>query len=88
MWTVIPSTVPDATPIPLSSPTIQELPSASDEPASPVMLLALLKQFELQTRHDPALQRVGTLTKVLIKELEIALHTQSTTKKEGEITYV
>jgi hypothetical protein len=52
------------------------------------MVLALLKQFELQTQHNPALQRVGTLTKVLIKELEIALYTQSMTKKEGEITYV
>jgi len=88
MWTAIPGTVPDSAAIPQSSPTVQELPSASNEPASPVTVLALLKQFELQTQHDPALQRVGTLTKVLIKELEIALHTQSMTKKEGETTDV
>jgi len=67
MWTAIPGTSPDAASTSLSSPTIQMLSSASNEPASLATVLALLKQFEVQTQHDPALQRVGTLTKVLIR---------------------
>ena len=80
MWTAIASTVPDTAPISLSSPTVQELASR----AQPATVLAVLKQFEVQTQHDPVLQRVSTLTKVLIKELEMVLHIPSITTREGE----
>ncbi len=77
MGTALPGPVWDPAPISLSTPTVQ---------ASTV--LTLLRQFEVQTQHDPALQRVGTLTRVLIKELEMVLHPSSMTTQQGETSHV
>ena len=84
MWTAIPS----AAPISLSSPSVQGLACTSHGPAQPSTVLAVLKQFEVQTQHDPIFQRVGTLTRILIKELEMVLPTLSITTQEGETTHV
>ena len=79
MWTAMPAT--GAAPVSLSSPTAQALPSNGY--ADPATVLTLLKQLESQTQYDPVWQRIGTLTKVLIKELEMLIITQ-----KAETTHV
>jgi hypothetical protein len=88
MWTALPATVPDAPAMSLSSPTVQVLASTSNESAPLSTVLAALKEFEMQTQHNPVLQRVHTLTKVLMKELEMVLHTPSMTTQKGETRHV
>jgi hypothetical protein len=84
MWTAIPSTAP----ISLSSPSVQGLTCTSNESAPLSTVLAALKEFEMQTQHNPVLQRAHTLTKVLMKELEMVLHTPSMTTQKGETRHV
>lgn len=88
MWTAIPERGPDTASIPLSSPTVQVLPSVPNGFAELATVLAVLKQFEEQTQHDPVLQRIGTLTRVLIKELEMVLASVPMTTGEGETSHV
>jgi len=88
MWTSAPGTVRDTALISLSSPTVQARTSTSNEPVHPSTVLAVLQQFEAQTQHDPVLQRAHTLTRVLIKELEMVMHTPSMTTQKGETRHV
>ncbi len=88
MGTALPGPMWDPAPTSLSTPTIQAPAPISNGPISASTVLALLHQFEVQTQHDPVLQRVGTLTRVLIKELEMVLHTPSMTTGEGETSHV
>lgn len=53
----------------LCEPLQEELGSA----LTPTQLLVLLRQFEPQIQSNAAMRRVGMLTKVLMKELEITL---------------
>jgi hypothetical protein len=54
----------------------------------------MLEQFEPQTSANPALSRISTLLRVLIKELQIALRaspltpTSITETPESEVTHV
>jgi hypothetical protein len=89
LWTALPDNRPDAASLPLSSPTVQALPPTSNGSIiQPSTVLTMLKQFEMQTQHDPALQRVGTLTKVLITELEMVLPTVPMITEQGETKHV
>jgi hypothetical protein len=63
-------------------------PAVSSESPSVTTVLALLKQFEPQTQTNAALQRVGLLTRVLIKELEIMQCTEPLITQEGETSHV
>lgn len=73
MWTTfatenqVPSSLP-------SSSQATQIPMAT-EFLSVASVLTTLKQFEAQTQSNAALQRVGMLTRVLIKELEVVLAT-------------
>jgi len=82
MWT----TLPTENQVPSFSQATQ-IPVAT-ESSSVATVLTLLKQFEPQTQSNAALQRVGMLTRVLIKELEIVLCTDSLTTQEGETSHV
>src|SRR5579885_1029343 len=72
-------------------PAVQESVSARSNGAAsspslePAHVLAMLQRFEPQTRNNPALSRIGTLTQVLIKELQIVLR-QPGSLVAGEIT--
>jgi hypothetical protein len=82
-------------------PDVQGSVSAGSNGAAPAPspelahVLALLQRFEPQTRTNPALGRIGTLTQVLIKELQIVLRQpdclvagETTPEGEGEVTHV
>ena len=88
LWTALPDSMPDVASVPLSSPTVQALPTTPNGSIQPLTVLAMLKQFEVQTQHDPVLQRVSTLTKVLIKELEMVLPTVPMILQQGETKHV
>ena len=88
MWTALPGPMRDPAPTSLSSPTVQAHAPTSNGPISASTVLAILKRFEVQTQYDPILQRVSTLTKVLIKELEMVLSTVPMTTQEGETSHV
>ncbi len=67
-------------------------PSSSPELAH---VLAMLQRFEPQTRNNPSLSRISTLTQVLIKELQIVLRQpgslvagETTSDREGEVNHV
>jgi ParB/RepB/Spo0J family partition protein len=58
-------------------------------------VLVMLQRFEPQTRTNPVLSRIGTLTQVLIKELQIVLRQpdglivgETTPDGEGEVNHV
>jgi ParB-like chromosome segregation protein Spo0J len=98
-WTQVPE--PHAHPlasnghmIPATTMGMAPLLDASDGALSPAQVLAILEQFEPQTSTNPALGRVGTLLRVLIKELQIALRTSPLTPtrtietQENEVSHV
>jgi hypothetical protein len=88
LWTTLPDTMPDVASLSLSSPTVQALPPTLNGSIQSSTVLAMLKQFEVQTQHDPVLQRVDTLTKVLIKELEVVLATMPIITEQGGTKHV
>src|SRR5712692_461807 len=65
--------------IPVAMVAVTPLVDASDGALSPAQVLAILERFESQTSANPALSRIGTLLRVLIKELQIALRTSPLT---------
>jgi ParB/RepB/Spo0J family partition protein len=78
-------------------PAVQESVPTGSNGATPELahVLLLLQRFEPQTRNNPALSRIGTLTQVLIKELQIVLRQpgslaagETTPDGEGEATHV
>ena len=88
MWTALPHGNP-LSPSAIEPSQVVQIPSAgSAEPLSVTMVLAVLNQFEAQTQPDPALQRIGTLTRVLIKELEMVLCPLPMTTEKEETTHV
>ncbi len=80
--------------IPVAMMAVAPLVDVSDGALSPVQVLAILERFEPQTTANPALSRIGTLIRVLIKELQIALRaspltpTRTTETQEREVTHV
>ena len=80
--------------IPAATVGVAPLVDASDGALSPAQVLAILERFEPQTSTNPALSRIGTLLRVLIKELQIALRaspltpTRTTETQESEVTHV
>lgn len=80
--------------VPIATVEVAPIPCASDEALSPAQVLAILEQFEPQATANPALSRIGTLIRVLIKELQIALRaspltpTRTTEPQESEVTHV
>ncbi len=80
--------------IPVATMGVAPLADASDGALSPAQVLAILERFEPQASADPALSRIGTLLRVLIKELQIALRespipsTSTTEPQESEVTHV
>jgi ParB-like chromosome segregation protein Spo0J len=73
---------------------VAPLVDASDGALSPAQVLAILERFEPQASANPALSRISTLLRVLIKELQIALRaspltpTSATETREREVTHV
>ncbi len=80
--------------VPVAMMAVAPLLDASDEALSPAQVLAILERFEPQASANPALSRIGTLIRVLIKELQIALRaspltpTRTTEPQESEVTHV
>jgi len=80
--------------VPVATMGVAPLLDASDESLSPAQVLAILERFEPQASANPALSRIGTLLRVLVKELQIALRaspltpTSATETRESEVTHV
>ncbi len=88
VWTAL-ANESQVAPAALSSPlSIQSHSAMPDGPPSVAHMLMMLRQFEPQTRMEAALQRAGTLTQVLIKELEIVQRSQPVPRQEGEPIHV
>jgi len=98
-WTQVPE--PHAHPlagnghsVPVATVAVAPIPCTSDGALSLAQVLAILEQFEPLTSASPALSRIGTLLRVLIKELQIALRaspltpTSTTDTQESEVTHV
>ncbi len=98
-WTDVPELHVDPTggnghTIPMAMEEVTPALARSDASLSPAQVLAILQRFEPQTSANPGLSRIGTLVRVLIKELQIALRQQTTTAtsetetQEREVTHV
>jgi len=80
--------------VPVATMGVAPLLDASDGVLSPAQVLAILERFEPQASANPALSRIGTLLRVLIKELQIAVRehsvppTRTTETREREVTHV
>lgn len=86
MWTTLATENQVPRSLPSSSQATQiPMPTDGNSVAS---VLTMLKQFEAQTQSNAALQRVGMLTRVLIKELEIVLCADPLTVQKGETSHV
>jgi len=80
--------------VPVATVAVTPLLDTSNGAFSPAHVLAVLEGFEPQISANPALSRIGTLLRVLIKELQIALRaspltpTNTTEIRESEVTHV
>src|SRR6266699_2597496 len=77
--------------IPVATVGVAPLIDSSDGALSPAQVLTILERFEPQANANPALSRIGTLLRILIKELQIAVReplitpTRTTETREREV---